>query len=142
MNDPYSYVASLRVWHPAMKHEDTTAALRMKPKIRWSAGDARCTPEGRQLGGNRKETYWCTDLLEGPIKSSHQPLETYLSVLALSLNDHRLFLSRVAAEGGRSDCFVGLYTGGNLPIELSPDLLRSFAEIRVALSLDIYDEQQ
>jgi hypothetical protein len=139
----YSYVISLRLWHPSMDPRSISQTLGMEPRHSSKAGEPRCTPKGSLLEGVYRETYWSTSLLpDGEHSSEGTQLEDYLGHLLDQLVKYTEFFSRIRSDGGRVELFVGTYGSRNFGFEFAPHILRSLVEIGLTFSLDVYPYQQ
>ena len=136
---PYSYVISLRISHPDIDPEEITRILSLTPARTHKTGDPRQTPKGKPLEGIYKETYWYTQLVpEGERSSGDEPLEDFLFETVEELQQFSNFFSRVRAEEGHIDLFIGIFGNRNYGFELPPKMLMAIGELGIALSFDIY----
>ena len=140
MAAPYSFAASLRIWHPKMDPVFLTKTLRLKPSRAWKVGEPRRTPKGNALEGVNRGSYWFKRLVEKRYAStSKQSLETFLKSALVRLRQHSKLFRRIRKSGGRAELFVGLFCeSSNAGVELPPQLLSSLGKIGLSLSLDIY----
>ena len=127
------YNISLRITHPGMRSEQITKTLSLVPEFSWTAGDRKATPEGEELPGRRKESYWCYAL-----PPSGQPIESSIARLNDSLASKQHVLVDIVATGGRIEYFVGWFSSENSGFVLKCELLRQLADLKIDLALDIY----
>lgn len=136
---PYSYAISLRISHPNMDPEEITRILSLTPVRMHKAGDPRQTPKGKQLEGVYKETYWYTQLVpEGERSSGDELLEDFLFEVSEELQQFSNFFTRIRAEEGHIDLFIGTFGNRNYSYELPPKMLKAVGELGIALSFDVY----
>jgi hypothetical protein len=117
--------------------EEISKELALRPEFSYTAGDPRVSPDGRALGGVRKQTYWtqtfpCID----------DSLEESLLELMRFLEKHSAFVARVAEGNGAVDVFVGWFESGNSGFEFSRDLINRLAAMRVGVAFDIYAQSK
>jgi hypothetical protein len=130
------YRMTFRVWHPAIDPKDITLVFGMEPRRSWKAGEPRTTPTGTQLGRNNRETYWYAELCQGDI-----PPDALASEVNAALDNfaqHREFLERVRAEGGRCEFFIGWYIRSQAGETFPFSTLAKMADLGIDLALDNY----
>jgi hypothetical protein len=137
---PSRYRVTFRIRHPSMDPRDITAVLGRDPVHSGKAGDPRRTPKGRPLGGTNRETYWYVRIAEGnsPPRSLAAALDDALNELA----EHRIFVQRVRAEGGRSEFFVCWFFQSQAGETFEHSTLAKMADLGIDLTLDNYHEEQ
>jgi hypothetical protein len=72
-----------------------------------------------------------------PFPSPLLPLETFLLSQIRLLAPHRGFFARISTEGGSCELAVTLNAHERFSVELPPGLLRSLAELDIAITLDV-----
>ncbi|QBI02292.1 hypothetical protein [Pseudoduganella albidiflava] len=135
---PYQYVISLRIWHPHMAHEELTKHAGRSPKYSWSAGTPRYSRKGVPLGGNHKTSYWSTELTPVTMLSEPIEVEEALEFQTEHFSKKAQFFSRVRAEGGKAEFFVGLFSDENIVVDIQPSLMGRLSHLSLGLCLDYY----
>ena len=147
-----SYTAFLRVRHPSIDQGEITRELGLEPAHAWAAGSPRGEPPAAH--GAHAQSYWFAPLGEsiwqragvaqGPtaepswtFPSPLVPLETFLLSQIRLLVPHRGFFARISTEGGSCELAVTLNARERFSVELPPGLLRSLAELDIAITLDV-----
>ena len=129
----------MRLTHPNMASEDISAALGMKPRFSWTAGEPRRRPDGVELPGTNDKTYWCCPLAVDPSSSLVDALRASIS----NLQNCKPFLQTFVETGGEIEYFIGWFTtatsGGDT---LDWELLRQLADLKISLSLDVYGNRR
>jgi hypothetical protein len=133
------YHISLRVRHPSLDPAEITSALCLNPSRSWRAGDARATPNGTPLEGKYRDSYWTTDLVEGGWPDKE--LALVLNELLDQLAPNKGFFHRMRTEGGTVEFFVGWFFEGQSGDVLDCDLLARMADLKIGLSLDVYQPE-
>lgn len=139
MKPPIRFAISLRLRHPCWEPGDISENLQLLPRHSWKAGDDRQTPSGKVIGGRRDETYWTSVLKEGSSATLAEEVENWTG----RLKGKSEFLDRFTSTGGSIEFFVGWF-----PSEISGgesfdwELLKRLAELRIALTFDIYSSPQ
>jgi len=135
----YEFTISLRIRHPAIDPRRITDALALEPQYTWKAGDPRRDPEGGELDGVFRESYWTGSLMDQPRLSSGQlSVESVLVQVLSHLRRAQDFLDQLHAQGGVTEVHVNLYSRANFRLEWSPELVAGFGRIRAAIILDVY----
>jgi len=130
------FSVALRCHHPVWDPNQISSALGMTPKIAWDVGAPRRTPDGELLGGKYKDTYWCSQDLEGFSGDPVGTLTKYLDIL----ERRRLSIQAIVDTGGRLEFFIGWGMGGPSDgEELSGGLLRKLGELGIGLSICVYE---
>lgn len=152
-----SYTAFLRVRHPSLDPADVTHALGLTPAHAWAAGSPREVAEGETAHGAHRETYWLAPLGESlwrpagavapgwPVRAGSAfwrlaaaiPLEGFLLSQVRLLSPQKAFFARLNAEGGTVELSVTLNARDRWAIELPPALLRSLADLNIAVSIEV-----
>jgi hypothetical protein len=118
----YSYDVSLRFHHPSIDPAVITAALCLKPRWAWRAGEPRRTPRGDPLEGERRNSYWVARIISKG-KSVEKDLRVAINeALDQPLTDrpefHRQRPCRCTAANWRSgpgtDSCTAKILGGNV----------------------------
>jgi hypothetical protein len=149
-----TYTAYLRVRHPSIDPGEITRELGLKPAHAWAAGSPRGEPAAAR--GAHAESYWFAPLGESvwhraeaaaadpatagdawSFGSTVPPLETFLLSQMRLLVPHRAFFARLGTEGGSCELAVTLSARERFSVELPPGLLRSLADLAIAITLDV-----
>jgi len=143
---PYQYVISLRIWHPTLPKEQISNKVGRNAKYGWTAGDPRLSPKGNPIGGLRKSSYWTSELTSGTIISDPVEVEQALSGFIDDLAPLSVFFNGVHADNGKVELFVGLFSEGNIVVDLDSSLMGKLAQAGLSICLDYYpwktDENQ
>jgi hypothetical protein len=150
-----TYTAFLRVRHPSIDPGEITRVLGLKPAHAWAAGSPRGTEPAR---GTHAESYWFAPLGESiwprvsaaavsppapaagtPWQFPGQtlPLEAFLLSQIRLLAPHKGFFARLSTDGGSCELAVTLSARDRFSVELPPSLLRSLADLNIAITLDV-----
>jgi hypothetical protein len=121
-------VISLRFWHPTMRAQSITARMARSPDHAWDVGTRSDT------GLLRPTTYWTVELTRGRASD----LAVMLSAAVKELAPQWVFFQEIAATGGRSQFFVGLFVGATYGETLGGRLLADLGELHVDVALDLY----
>jgi len=101
----YEFTVSLRIRHPAIDPRRITDALALEPQHTWKAGVARRDPEGGELDGGYRESYWTGRLMDQPQLSSGQlSVESVLMQVLSHLRRAQGFLEQWYSEGASLRC--------------------------------------
>jgi len=140
MAAPYSFAASLRIWHPSIDPAKLTKTLGLKPSRTWKVGEPRRTPKGAVLKGQNRDTYWFKKLVEKRAAStSTRNLEAFPSSASKRFKRHAKLFRRVRRTGGRAELFVGIFCeSSNHGVQLPAEVLASLGITGLSLSLDVY----
>jgi hypothetical protein len=131
----FHYNVSLHVSHPDIDPALISQALALQPTRRATRrGEAKTTPEGMPCVGYWEFSHWSHSFAI----TQDGELVDFLNRLVGMLEPQREFLQRIVEEGGRVECFVGIFTNTNCDQVLPFDLLGKFADLRVDLRLDLY----
>lgn len=90
------------------------------------------------LGGNYETSYWSTELTPETMLSEPIEVEEALGVHVEYFSQHAQFFNRVRAEGGKAEFFVGLFSDGNIVVDIEPSLMGKLSHLSVGLCLDYY----
>jgi hypothetical protein len=151
-----SYTAFLRVRHPSLDPAEVTRALGLTPAHAWAAGSRR-EAAGETAHGTHRESYWLAPLGESvwpsagstaaawPVEAGKSfgrfaaaiPLEGFLLSQVRLLSPQKAFFARLNAEGGTVELSVTLNARDRWEIELPPALLRSLADLHIAISIEV-----
>ncbi|MFK8067721.1 MAG: DUF4279 domain-containing protein [Gammaproteobacteria bacterium] len=135
----YRFCVSLQISHPTLDLEDLTQVLELKPFKVWKLGEPRFTPKGTPLEGAYKCNVWSAKMHEQErIFSADIYLEDYLEKLNQQLQLHKKKFGEIVNSGGYIEYFIGWFSEGNISTTLSPQLLRSTAELSISIGFDIY----
>ena len=152
-----SYTAFLRVRHPTLDPREITQALGLEPAHAWAAGTPRDPDDPAARRGTHTDSYWLAPLGESPEGadpldlppgllavggtdwrvSQRLPLESFLLSQTRLLAPRRSFLARLSAEGGSCDLAVTLHALERFSVEFPPALLRSLADLNIAVTIDV-----
>jgi hypothetical protein len=121
----YQYDISLRIWHPAMPHEEISKTIGRTPNRSWTVGSPRFSIHGKPLGGADDFSYWTERLTKKTVLSDTMWVEEEIVRQVEAFSQQALFFRKVRAEGGRAELFVGLFSDFNIVVELEPALTGS-----------------
>lgn len=135
----YRLCVSLRVSHPTIDPDEVTEVLGTEPFRKWKVGEPRTSPKGTPLEGVTKESFWACHLHdEKRLNSKDQYLEDYLAKLNKRLYPHAKYFESLVNSGGYIEYFIGWFDGDNVGATFEPTLLKSTADLSIAIGLDIY----
>ncbi|MET0321936.1 MAG: DUF4279 domain-containing protein [Duganella sp.] len=134
----YQYVISLRIWHPDMPQEEFSRIIGIRPKYSWTVGSPRFSPKGKPLGGFRKSSYWSAALTPETALSENNEIEPALDAQIVRFAQQADFFNRVRSEGGKAEFFVGLFSDGNIVVDIEPALMARLAHAGLGICLDYY----
>jgi len=126
---------SISVWatHPQMTAAELAAALDIEPNVAWTVGDARVSPpNGRPLGGFRKESY-VAGHRERPLEWD---LEVALEPLIAKLSGRVDQIAQIRQSGGKVMFNVTIRYGAPGAV-VTVGLMSKLAAIGVELGLDV-----
>jgi hypothetical protein len=135
------YTAFLRVRHPSIDPGEITRVLGIEPAHAWAAGSPRGGAETARSA--HTESYWFAPLGERlwPSWTSSTmpaaPFEAFLLAQIRLLTPHKGFFARLGTDGGTCELAVTLSAGDRIGIELPAPLLRSLADLGMAITLEI-----
>jgi hypothetical protein len=153
-----TYSAYLRIRHPSMDPREVTRALGLEPAHSWAAGSPRDPDDPDAPRGNHRDSYWLAALGEPllrsltaflppdpapPGKSAWRaptlmlPLEAFLLSQIRLLTPCKSFLARISDEGGSCDLAVTMNALDRWSVEFPPALLRSLADLNIAVTIDV-----
>lgn len=139
----YSFVVSLRIWHPFIDPDDISSKLSVQPSAHFRAGERRQTPKGQLLDGNWPESYWNADLLSyGECLSHNRTIETVVADYIETLRPHQPFLLQLRTDGGRVLIQASSHSKRNYALEFSPDMLSALCSLGVGFAHDVYPYPQ
>jgi hypothetical protein len=135
------YTAYLRVRHPSIDPGEITRVLGIEPAHAWAAGSPRDGAPATR--GPHQESYWFAPLgerlwpsgLAGAVPVA--PFEAFLLAQIRLLTPHKGFFARLSTDGGTCELAVTLSAGDRCTVELPAALLRSLAELNIAITLEI-----
>ncbi|MFG6110513.1 DUF4279 domain-containing protein [Stenotrophomonas nematodicola] len=133
MNEKARYRISLRITHPNIRSIEISSRLGLEPDFSYTAGDRRLTPKGNEIGGIRKESFWCHEL-----RSDDLTFELAISNLSQQLAKSKGFLDSLSSTGGHLEYFIGWFSAENSGFVLEGGLLRLLADLRISLAFDVY----
>lgn len=139
---PYQYVISLRIWHPTLPKEEISKIVGRNAKHGWTAGSPRLSPKGNPLGGLRNSSYWTSELTLGTLISDPIEVEQALSGFANDLAPLSEFFNGVRKDSGKVELFVGLFSDGNIVVDLTPSLMEKLAQAGLSVCLDYYPSKR
>lgn len=141
--NPYEYKVSLRIRHPTIDPQIISSTLGLKPSRIWQAGTPRKTPNGENLEGINKETYWSAQLSNGKnILSEEEALESYLLEKTNYLNKYSGFLGKLKETQGTLEYFIGVFGNKNMGCVFNSELLTSINSLGIEIALDIYPGEE
>ena len=133
--NPYTYIISLRVKHPARDLSYLGPLLELKSKGGWLAGEQRMTPKGTELDGRYTYSYWYSEITNNPEESGNIDIETSLDEWTSKLSTHSVEFNKITNEGGTIDYFVWIYCDKNLGIDISPKLMKNMSSLGISLGV-------
>jgi Domain of unknown function (DUF4279) len=125
---------SLRIKHPTRDLSSVCQTLGLRPVNIWKAGEERRTPKGNKIGGIREDSR-CSIEFE---HSQRDPLPKQIEAALMLLQPHRAMLRRLSTTGGAISFYVGWFFDESDGEAFSSELLRTMADLRIALELNIY----
>jgi hypothetical protein len=142
MNDDrhYHYRISLRIWHPDMDPQSITDAVGINPKISWKSGNKRTTPNGKNLPGFNKTTYWVANIASG--KFPENGIENSINSVLNNMIFYRCFFHKIRSEGGRVELFCGWFFEKQSGSVFPYSTLTLAGDLQIDLALDIYPPTQ
>ncbi len=135
-----TYTAYLRVRHPSIDPGEITRVLGIEPAHAWAAGSPRGGAEPAR--SPHAESYWFAPLGEsmwprGLLPSPELPFEAFLLAQIRLLTPHKGFFARLSTDGGTCELAVTLTTRDRCTVEMPAALLRSLADLNIAITLDV-----
>lgn len=131
----FRFSTRIRLHHPTMAPDVIANALNSTASKQWKAGDIRRRPDGAEIGGTYKETYWCSEAAHGEDAELLQTINTDLD----RLETVRQFVDEFVSTGGRIEYFISWFasdrSGGEI---LHHEFLRRLALLHVSIALDVY----
>lgn len=121
-----------------MPHEEFTKIIGFRPKYSWTAGSPRISQKGKPLGGTHKSSYWSTELTPETTLSENNEVEQALGAQIEQFAPQADFFSKVRAEGGKAEFFVGLFSDENIVLDIEPALMARLAHAGLGICLDYY----
>lgn len=109
---------------------DIEAAIGQSAKVKWTAGDRAVSPNGRDLGRLRDESYCAFGMEAGEM-----PLSDAIVLLGNRLLDRAERLNRLHAEGAEIEVYATLNKGAPGQV-LSPAAISALANINASLGVD------
>ncbi|MBB3344732.1 DUF4279 domain-containing protein [Luteimonas sp. RC10] len=122
-----------------MKFQSIAKSISLAPVIGYSAGEIRTTPKGQVLPGVNPATFCVFELIERDVGFFTDGVEQLLPLLAR----HRELLSSIAATGGSSELYVGVFVDKSetTGFSVQADTMAALAELSIQLSVEIYLER-
>jgi hypothetical protein len=131
----FRFSTRIRLHHPAMAPAVISSALNKTAGRQWKAGDVRRRPDGTEIGGTHKETYWCSEAAHGEDAQLLQIIDADLK----QLETVRQFVEEFVSTGGRIEYYISWRasdrSGGEI---LHYEFLRRLASLRISIALDVY----
>ena len=141
--NPYKYSVSLRFRHPEIDPMIISKNIGIKPSRSWKAGESRTTPQGEELGGTNKETYWTGPLHSGKsVYSRKIVLEDFLLKTIDELEHKNKFIKKLLRSGGEVEFFIGIFGDRDYGFEINRDIINKLGIIGISLGICIYIEDQ
>ena len=139
----YKFCVSLNISHPNMEVKTISEQLSLQPNSSHDVGDLRVTKHGRLLGGIYEDMRWSLDLCDGNRLDAEAVLfEDFISLKNVEFERHKSFFNEIRSSGGTIDYFVGWFSVDsiNMNIYLEPSLLKSTADLDIAIVLCAYPD--
>jgi hypothetical protein len=133
LND-FEYRASLHVDHPSIEPDVISRSIPLEPTRFHRAGEPRRTPTGQPLEGNYPSTHWFAEL---PTRDG-EDLSGFLAGMTRTLEPAATFLQQIAAEGGRTECFLGVFAFALCDQLFPAEQLATLGKLCVDLRIDYY----
>jgi hypothetical protein len=136
----YTYCVSLSITHPTITPDEITKAINIEPSCTAKFGEQRKSAQGKALDGKNRENYWrFTPHTENRLSGDDIQLEDYLDLLNKQFAPHQEYFNSLVKSGGYIEYFIGWFEGDhNLITTFSPSLLKSTAELSIAIGIDAY----
>lgn len=129
----YSYIVSLRFFHPTLSPDLVADQLQLTASASWTAGEPRQTPKGTLIGGIRQESYAAFRIADG---DDGQLPEALMAALG-QLHPHGEFLAMFKQTGGEIAFFVSWHVDGDAGMTLDASLLAEIATLGIDLGINI-----
>jgi hypothetical protein len=134
----YEFTMSLGIRHPHVDPAEITRALGIEPQHVWRAGEPRRNPDGSELGGSYRESYWMGRLMAQPqLASDHVGVESELLRVLAQLRRSFEFLQALKTEGGVAELHVSLFAREDFRLELLPESLSLLGRLGLTVALEI-----
>ena len=130
----YSFTVSLRISHPMWGDNDISKALNLRPKTAWSVGSPKTDGAGIAIEGLRDHTYWCYSFGE----PQRDDLTSFLEKCIAQLAVHSEFFDKVAASGGETELFIGIFADRNIGVIIPLRVIAQLDDVHCGLAFDIY----
>jgi hypothetical protein len=131
----FRFSARIRLYHPTMAPDVISSGLNKTASRQWKAGDIRRRPDGTEIGGTYKETYWCSEAAYGEDAELLQIMNADLD----QLETVRQFVGEFVSTGGRIEYYISWFasdrSGGEI---LHYESLRRLALLGISIALDVY----
>lgn len=128
---------SLRTHSFDVDPSEICTLLGRSPKWHWRMGDARVSPSGLKLNGNYEKSYCSFQIA----RENNEDLDQLIERVVNDLVQHKDLLTRIRAEGGWVDLFIGWYSTGNTGVVFSSVLMKLLADLGIDLAIDFYGDQ-
>lgn len=129
---------SLRVWHPHMTAEHVSTQLGLTPEYLRSIGEPRAAPNGRLLGGINEQTYVWFRL----IYKERVELGARLESCYVDLQQRHAFIQEIGETGGEVEFYVSVFLREIGGFRIPPALVEKFAGLGLAMSVELYPEDE
>jgi hypothetical protein len=134
----FEYCASLHICQAQLDPDLVSQALGMQAICAHRAGDTRQTPTGHQLFGVYDRGYWSVDLET----RNGEDIAEFLSRVTADLAPSEAFMQSVVNEGGRIECFIGVFANRLCDQILPATLLSKLGQLGIDLRLDYYGQSR
>jgi len=140
----YKFSVTLFISHPVIKGEEISSALKLDPVHCNNVGEIKKTKKGILVSEKNYGTKWsyyphgkerlCADDIT---------LEDYLVKLNNQLSIHSEYFSKIVQTGGYIEYFIGWFGGDySMIVSLEPNLLKTTANLNIAIGLDVYPKEE
>jgi hypothetical protein len=133
----YRHRLSFGAEHDSADLGKLPAQLGMPARFLWRRGEPRIAPNGRVIGGDRRNSHCSFDLGEGG------DLPRSLREALARPVPHKMVLEELSASGVALRFFIGWFSDDlNSGVRLDWELLRDTAALKIALDFDFYGPEE
>lgn len=126
----------LLIRHPNLDPAIISARLGLDAFRSWKAGDPRMTPTGHVLPGRHADSCWNHVF---HYEDSGR-FSTAIEELLGTMKDHKSLLNQIDKTGGTTELFLQLPGDANVGDGLSWGVLKTFAELKIGLSVETFPD--
>lgn len=125
---------SLYIKHPNIDPEDITKELLINPEFSWMAGSRRTTPNGHELSGLNKESYWNYRTNWFYERNFSKNL---IEILELIENKNK-FIKKILEEDGIIILSINLSGKTNIGDIIIPNILLRLSNLGIRLGIEVF----